>query len=77
MGKDNYSQLCQVEQGEKVSWASIVYGRLMLEVVATDKQRSSSKSKMGVILAALFVYIELSVDQPVPLASLPALEVSK
>ena len=62
MGKENYSPLRQAEQGEKVSWASIVYDRLMLEVTATEKRRIASKSKMGALLAALFADTKLAVQ---------------
>lgn len=38
MGKDNYSALYQAEQGEEISWATILYDRLILELQGKDEE---------------------------------------
>ena len=54
MSKESYAPLHAAEAGETISWATILFDKIMVEIDVKDKRKAQGKSKLAPYLKALF-----------------------
>lgn len=67
MSKESYAPLYAAESGVPVSWATVLYDKIMVEIGSKDKRKAQVKSKLGPYLKALFDGVKI--QHVVPLQS--------
>lgn len=54
MSKESYAPLFAAESGEPISWATVLYDKIMTKIGLKDKRKAQVKSKLGPYLKAMF-----------------------
>ena len=58
MSKESYAPLVAAESRGVISWATILYDKIMVEIGVKDKRKAQVKSKLGPYLKALFEAVQ-------------------
>ena len=64
MSKDAFAPLLAAEKGKNVSWAHVLFDRLMVEIEGKDKRKAQGKSRIAPFLQGLFEFKEVFAPTP-------------